>query len=71
MKKKASKILSTTIIYEALVIIGILAIPMCVFLGVIMIVWTFTDKLVQKLEQYQKDNSIDIIKPSQERRRDK
>lgn len=51
MKKKASKILSTAIIYFSLFIIGILAIPVCVFLVPIVIVWTLADKIVRRLER--------------------
>ena len=35
----------------ALFIIGTLAIPVCVLLVPIVIVWTFTDKIVRILEQ--------------------
>lgn len=51
MKKKIARILSTAIVYMALFIIGILAIPVCVFLVPIMIVWTLTDKIVRTLER--------------------
>lgn len=51
MKKKIAYRLSTIIVYMALFIIGILAIPVCVFLVPIVIVWTLADKIVRKLEQ--------------------
>lgn len=51
MQKKIAHRLSTIIVYMALFIIGILAIPVCVFLVPIVIVWTLTDKLVRILEQ--------------------
>ena len=51
MKKKIARGLSTAIVYMALFIIGILAIPVCVFLIPIMIVWTLTDKIVRVLER--------------------
>ncbi len=50
MKKKVSKIISTVIVYFAMFIIGILAIPVCVFLVLIKIIWAITDKIVRKLE---------------------
>ncbi len=51
MKKKIAHKLSTVIVYMSLFIIGILAIPVCVFLVPIMIVWTLTDKIVRRLER--------------------
>lgn len=51
MKKKIANRFCTTIVYIALFIIGILAIPVCVFMLLIVIVWTLTDKLVRILEQ--------------------
>lgn len=50
MKKKIAQRLSTIIVYMSLFIIGILVIPVCVFLLPIVIVWTLTDKIVRKLE---------------------
>ena len=49
-KKAVSEKLSTAIIYIALVIIAILAIPVCICIGAIVIVWTLADKIVRKLE---------------------
>lgn len=51
MKKKIAKKLSIVIVYIALFIIGILAIPVCVFLVPIVIVWTLADKIVRRLER--------------------
>ena len=51
MKKKISNRFCTTIVYIALFIIGILVIPVCVFLVLILIVWTLTDKIVRMLEK--------------------
>lgn len=50
-EEKIAYRLSTIIVYMALFIIGILAIPVCVFLVPIVIVWTLADKIVRKLEQ--------------------
>lgn len=50
-KKNVSAKLSALIIYFALVIIGFLAIPMCVFLGAIIIIWSIADKIVRWLER--------------------
>ena len=51
MKKKIANRFSTIIVYIALFIIGILAIPVCVCLVPIVIVWTLTDRIVRILEQ--------------------
>lgn len=51
MKKKIAHILSIAVVNIALFIIGILAIPVCVSLVPVMIVWTFTDKIVRLLER--------------------
>ncbi len=44
------KILRTAILYFSLFIIGILAIPMCVFVCAIMMIWKLADKIIRKLE---------------------
>ena len=51
MKKKIARGLSTAIVYMALFIIGILAIPVCVFIIPIVIIWTLTDKIVRTVER--------------------
>lgn len=42
--------LCSAIMYLALAIIVLLAIPMCLLLGVIAGVWTITDKLIRVIE---------------------
>lgn len=51
MKKKIAHRLSSVIVCMALFIVGILAIPVCVFFVPIVIVWCLTDKIVRKLER--------------------
>lgn len=48
-RKPGAERLRTAIVYAALVVIAVLAVPMCIFLGAIMLVWSLADKIIQKL----------------------
>ena len=43
--------LNAVLVYGSVSMIIVLAVPMCLFLGAIMIVWNITDKLVRRLEK--------------------
>lgn len=49
-KKAATRMGRSAILYPALAVIAILAIPMCLFLGAIAAVWAVTDKLIRRIE---------------------
>lgn len=49
-KRAAARMGRSAILYPALTVIAILAIPMCLFLGAIAAVWTVTDKLIRRIE---------------------
>ena len=48
---QASQLLCSAIVYLALAVIVLLAIPMCLFLGGIAGVWILTDKLIRSIER--------------------
>lgn len=53
-RKQISQFLCSAIMYLALGIIVFLTIPMCLFLGAIVGVWTVTDKLIRIIECHMK-----------------
>ncbi len=50
VKEKIVAIFRTGIIYFAMVFIGILAIPVCIFFVPIMLIWKLTGKIISWLE---------------------
>lgn len=51
LKKRLANILSKVILAIAVCLIGVLAIPVCIFLLPILLVWMITDKLLRLLEK--------------------
>lgn len=50
-KRHSIEKLCSLIMYISLAIIVILAIPMCLFLGLIIVVWSVADKIVKVLQK--------------------
>ncbi len=50
MARKLRRFLSTAILYAALTLIALLAVPLCLFLVPIALIWTLTDRALRKLE---------------------
>lgn len=50
-KRQSIEKLCSFIMYISLAIIVILAIPMCLFLGLIIVVWSVADKIVKVLQK--------------------
>lgn len=51
-KKRLTEKLCSLIVYIALAVILILAIPLCLLFGSIIAVWSVTDKIVKVLQKY-------------------
>lgn len=52
LRKRLMERLCLIIIYLAFAVIIILAIPMCLFLGAIVTVWSAADKIVKVIQKY-------------------